>query len=133
MRQAVPAIVMIMVGAAAAAAQGPLLFTAAQAGQGAVDYGRYCASCHGGALQGLTGPKLVGQDFASAGDHYSLGLVFTNLWEGTPAGAPDSLSRTQYVDIMAFLLLKNGFAPGPEPLTFDSAAASKTAFASRVP
>jgi mono/diheme cytochrome c family protein len=114
-------------------ADGVGLFTAAQARAGRVVYLADCASCHGAALQGISGPKLVGRDFAGPEDGFTVGLVFTNLWEGTPAGAPDSLSRTDYVDVMAYLMQANGYPAGKRALTFDAAGASKAAFVSLVP
>jgi mono/diheme cytochrome c family protein len=110
----------------------PALFTAAQAASGAATYGRDCASCHGTALQGVTGPALVGQAFASAADHYTVALVFNNIWQGTPAGAPDSLSQTEYVDIMAYIMARNGLPAGMVALTYRGAAASGAPFYSLV-
>jgi len=108
------------------------IYTAAQAKAGQLAYTQSCESCHGSALQGISGPKLIGQDFAKASDHYTLGLVFTNLWEGTPAGAPDSLSHATYVNIMAYLLAKNGYPSGTVALNFNEADQSRAAFVSLV-
>jgi mono/diheme cytochrome c family protein len=116
----------------ARAAPLPALFTAQQAATGRSDYLSACSACHGAALQGVTGPSLVGQDFAAPADHYSLSLVFTNLWEGTPAGAPDSLSKSEYVDIMAYLMARNGYPAGGSPLTFAIAQSSSLPFVSQV-
>ncbi len=116
----------------ARAAPLPALFTAPQAAAGRSDYLSACSACHGAALQGVTGPSLVGQDFAAPADHYSLALVFTNLWEGTPAGAPDSLSKSEYVDIMAYLMARNGYPAGGTALTFAIAQSSRLPFISEV-
>jgi mono/diheme cytochrome c family protein len=121
-----------LVAAGAAWGEGGL-YTDAQARHGRVVYLADCESCHGASLQGISGPKLVGRDFAAAADGFTVGLVFTNLWEGTPAGEPDSLSRTDYVDVMAYLMEANGYPAGKRALTFDEAGASKEAFVSRVP
>lgn len=109
-------------------AAAPALFTAAQAQTGQADYGRYCASCHGADLRGITGPALVGPDFAKASDHYTLGLVFGGMVDTTPAGAPDSLSHGEYIAIMAYILAKNGYPAGAAALTFTGAKHSGTPF-----
>jgi mono/diheme cytochrome c family protein len=108
------------------AAPGP--FTAAQAAAGRIEYDQACAACHGADLRGVTGPALIGDAFASKADGYTLGIVFNNVWEGTPAGAPDSLSKTAYVNIMAYLMARNGVLPGTAPLTFAGAAGSSAPF-----
>jgi hypothetical protein len=80
----------------------------------------------------VSGPALVGPAFAARGDGYTVGEVFNEVWEGTPAGAPDSLSPGVYVDVMAYLLARNGYLPGLEALTFAGASASPVAFYSLV-
>ncbi len=115
-----------------AAMAAPALYSARQAAAGAVLYAQHCAACHGARLQGLTGPGLVGQDFASKSDHYTLGIVFTNVWQGTPAGAPDSLSKSTYVDIMAYIMAQNGLPAGNTALTYNGASVSTAPFYSLV-
>lgn len=44
-----------------------------------------------------------------------------------PLDSPGSLSHQDYVAIVAFILNKNGVAPGTAPLTFNAAMASKSA------
>ncbi len=123
---ATPAIAAPGGAALGGAALGP--FTATQAATGQTQYNQACAACHGTDLRGLTGPALIGDAFAARSDGYTLAIVFNNVWEGTPAGAPNSLSRTAYVDIMAYLMARNGISPGPAPLTFAGAAASTAPF-----
>lgn len=115
-------------GVAHCAAAAPALFTTAQAKAGQAAYGQYCASCHGADLRGITGPALVGPDFAKASDHYTLGLVFGGLVDTTPAGAPDSLSHGTYTLIMAYILAKNGYPAGAAALTFAGAKHSAAPF-----
>lgn len=110
------------------AAAAPSLFAAAQARTGQAMYAQYCQSCHGAALQGIPGPALAGPDFARASDHYTLGLIFEGLTETTPAGAPASLTRTEYTDIMAYILAKNGYQSGPTRLTYQTALHSPAPF-----
>ncbi len=108
-------------------------FTAAQAATGHTQYGQACAACHGADLRGITGPALIGQAFAKPADHYTLALIFNTIWQGTPAGAPDSLSRSEYLNITAYILSRNGFAPGPTPLTYATATTSRAPIASQLP
>jgi hypothetical protein len=69
----------------------------------------------------VSGPPLVGAAFAARGDGYTVGEVFNEVWEATPAGAPDSLSPGVYVDVMAYF-----------PMPFAGASKSNVAFYSRV-
>jgi mono/diheme cytochrome c family protein len=113
-------------------AVGAPLYTASQAVAGAGYYANSCDACHGGDLRGVSGPPLVGAAFAARGDGYTVGEVFNQVWEGTPAGAPDSLSPHVYVDVMAYLLARNGYAAGRAALTFAGASNSAVAFYSLV-
>jgi len=113
-------------------AVGAPLYTAAQAAAGAGFYAADCAGCHGADLRGVSGPPLVGAAFAARGDGYTVGEVFNEVWEATPAGAPDSLSPGVYVDVMAYLLARNGYGAGDFPMTFAGASKSNVAFYSRV-
>ncbi len=123
----------IWLAAASAGQAAPALFTATQAVQGQADYGQYCASCHGADLHGITGPSLVGPEFAKASDHYTLGLLFGGLVDTTPAGAPDSLTHREYTNIMAYILAKNGYPAGPKILTFQGAKHSQVPFYAQDP
>jgi len=80
----------------------------------------------------VSGPPLRGAAFAGRGDGDTVGEVFTEVCEGTPAGAPDSLPAGEYVDVMAYLLARNGFLAGDVKLTFAGASGSRAAFYSRV-
>lgn len=122
------AVLAFLLGAPVSASAASGLYTAQQAAAGAVFYAQDCAACHGTMLQGITGPGLVGQEFASPADHYTIGIVFNNVWQGTPAGAPDSLSKTTYVDIMAFLMARNGLPAGTVALTYQGASISQAPF-----
>jgi polar amino acid transport system substrate-binding protein len=42
-----------------------------------------------------------------------------------PLNAPASLTHDQYVNVMAFILSRNGYKPGKEKLTFAEASSSK--------
>jgi mono/diheme cytochrome c family protein len=99
-------------------------YTAAQAANGAKAYQRTCASCHGATLQGGMGPALVGRQFWL---NYA-GKKVSTLWSAVhttmPMTAPDSVSARNSINIMAFLLQKNGVRAGSTPLN-DTADLSK--------
>lgn len=99
-------------------------YTAAQAANGAKAYQKTCASCHGAALQGGMGPALVGRQFWL---NYA-GKKVSTLWSAVhttmPMTAPDSVSARNSINIMAFLLQKNGVRAGSTPLN-DTADLSK--------
>lgn len=115
---------------AAAPAAAPLppgavaTFTAAQATAGEADYAARCAMCHGEALEGTAAPPLAGDYFferwADAGEFYD--YVHTAM----PMDEPGALTPTQYTEITAYILSKNGFAPGDAPLPDGDIAAMKT-------
>jgi mono/diheme cytochrome c family protein len=91
-------------------------YTSEQAAAGAKAYKKSCASCHGPALRGGMGPALVGKQFWTA---YG-GKKVSTLWSGVhtqmPMMAPGSVAATNSVNIMAFLLQKNGVPAGAAPL-----------------
>lgn len=97
------------------AAGDPISFTAAQAANGAKAYAQNCASCHGATLMGVSAPPLAGKTSGIA--QQSLVEVYEYVSQQMPMTAPGSLSKTQYVSVLAYLLQKNGRKPGHKPLT----------------
>jgi polar amino acid transport system substrate-binding protein len=91
-------------------------YTAAQAANGAKAYRKTCASCHGAMLQGGMGPALAGRQFWL---NYA-GKKVSTLWSAVhttmPMTAPDSVLARNSINIMAFLLQKNGVPAGSTPL-----------------
>jgi mono/diheme cytochrome c family protein len=122
------------VGAGAGAAQAatpPAIYTAAQAQAGAAVFSQNCAMCHGAALQGVSGPALVGQDFAAASNNYTVGAIFSEIAQQMPAGNPGSLSQTQYTQAMAYILQKNGYPAGANSLAYNAALGSSVPLVSQ--
>jgi mono/diheme cytochrome c family protein len=103
------------VTASAGAATPPSLYTAPQAAAGAAVYAQSCAMCHGAQLQGESAPALTGERMT--GKHHTLGKIFSITAKKMPAGQPGSLSHTEYEDVMAYILSKNGFPAGSSALT----------------
>jgi len=110
-------------------AAGSLSFTAAQAAAGASDFAAHCATCHGSHLEGGAGPALSGANFKTLSTKVKADVsdIFTYMTTNMPLNAPASLSHGEYVDILSFILSKNGYRPGSSALTFGEASASSAA------
>ncbi len=105
------------------------VYTDAQARRGEELYRQHCTRCHGADLNGGVDitppwpsgldrtPPLVGPLF---NDHYK-DLPLSDLVEririSMPQDRPGSLHRQATVDVMAYLLLRNGFPLGRTELT----------------
>ncbi len=112
-----------------AAAATPISFTSAQVSAGASAFAAKCALCHGTQLEGGAGPALSGPNFKTLSTKVKADVsdIFTYMTTNMPMNAPASLSHTQYVDILAFILSKNGYHAGSSALTFGQASASTAA------
>jgi mono/diheme cytochrome c family protein len=111
----------------AAGAKPPALYSNAQAAQGASSYASKCAMCHGASLEGGAGPPLSGPNMTTLGEktHLSVGDMFTYITTNMPMNAPASLSKDEYVKILAYILKQNGYPAGSKPLTYASATSAK--------
>jgi alcohol dehydrogenase (cytochrome c) len=116
-------------GAYGQAAGTPVTFTAAQVSAGSTAFQTHCSSCHGSQLEGGAGPALSGANFKTLSTKVKATVsdIFTYMTTNMPLNAPASLSHTDYVNIMSFILSKNGFHAGGAAMTFASASASKSA------
>jgi mono/diheme cytochrome c family protein len=92
------------------AAQDAAVYSAAQAQQGAVIYGRRCAACHGETLQGGAGPALKGQAFdeLAAREHLSSESLLEVISRTMPLTAPGSLKQEDYAALSAFIVQQSG-------------------------
>jgi mono/diheme cytochrome c family protein len=91
-------------------------YTAAQATAGAKAYQTTCAGCHGAKLQGGMGPALVGRQFWLNYAGKKASTLWSDVHKTMPMSAPGSVAAKRSVDIMAFLLQKNGVPAGSTPL-----------------
>lgn len=94
-------------------------YTAAQAERGAQTYDRFCAPCHGNNLEGKAGPPLTGKAFQETLQYAKMtsSQLYTFISQSMPQNAPASLSDEQYIDVLSFLLSKNGYPAGSIPLS----------------
>jgi polar amino acid transport system substrate-binding protein len=99
-------------------------YTTAQAANGAKAYQKTCASCHGATLQGRMGPALVGRQFWLTYAGKEVSTLWSAVHTTMPMTAPGSISARNSINIMAFLLQKNGVPAGSTPLN-DTADLSK--------
>jgi mono/diheme cytochrome c family protein len=114
------------------AASVPAHYTGQQATDGEVVFTQNCASCHGDALQGEVGPRLVGQNFAPASGNNTVSSIFSFMSSQMPDGNGGSLTHTQYEDVMSYILSKNGYPAGRTKLDYTSALASTVPLVSQV-
>lgn len=70
-----------------------------------------CVSCHGKTLQGVSGPALVGPRFQQNWSANTVADLHYIISTAMPLTAPGSLSDEQYLDVVAYILQENGFAP----------------------
>ena len=76
------------------------------AGQGV--YAQSCATCHGAQGQGSTAPALIGTS-ASLQKYNSAQGLLNFISASMPFSAPGSLSRQQYINVLAYLLVQNQY------------------------
>ncbi len=110
-------------GTSQAKSSEPAIFTSAQAAAGAKTYAAQCSKCHGVNLEGVSAPALRGSGSGLGGD--SVGEAFTFISTQMPAGNPGSLSTTEYTNVLAYILSRNGHQPGAAHLTAATAKSSK--------
>ena len=92
-------------------------YSAAQAKAGQTTYNANCAGCHGNKLQGGAGPALAGQTFLSKWASHKVDDLYYIIHTQMPLNAPGSLSTTQYLNTVTYILQANKFTPGKKALT----------------
>ena len=111
---------LVALGGAIAWAQTPPagVFTAGQAAAGRAVYADNCAGCHRANLAGGgDAPALGGKGFISSFGARSTKELYKFIATSMPAGAPGSLTETQYTNVTAYLLSANGAAAGKTPFS----------------
>ena len=107
------------------------VYTAEQSRRGEPLYGQHCASCHGTMLEGgEMAPPLAGGAFNANWNGLSLGDLVERIRISMPQNSPGSLSRQQYVDILAVMLGAGGFPRGQTDLPREVEVLKQIAFES---
>ncbi|TFG49000.1 MAG: c-type cytochrome, partial [Gemmatimonadales bacterium] len=99
-------------------------YTAAQADRGRRIFGAFCATCHGSELEGAVGPALAGANFVARWTlpDRSVADLFRTMRTTMPRPAAGSLAEESYVQLLAYLLERNGIEAGARELTAAPAA-----------
>jgi mono/diheme cytochrome c family protein len=92
-------------------------YTAEQAEAGNGLFQQSCSPCHGTNLEGGAGPALTGTSWLQLYAGAKLLTPWGEIKGPMAAYAGAKFTTQQSLDILAFLLKKNGYAAGKEPLT----------------
>ncbi len=110
-----------VVGAAVAQSVG---FTQAQVDAGHTEYRRSCLDCHGAELDDgeFGGAPLRGSSFKDNWFGGTADFLFDFMKANMPPDRPGALTDVTYANLMAYILSRNGIAPGGTALPADPAA-----------
>jgi alcohol dehydrogenase (cytochrome c) len=105
-------------------------FTQQQAEAGRTAYDVSCAGCHGADLNGSSdAPGLTGVNFGMAWGSRPVNQLFTHIMQTMPPAAPGSLGEEVTLNVVAYLMLRMGGAPGTQPLTIQTTTGLNAAVA----
>jgi mono/diheme cytochrome c family protein len=93
------------------------VYSVGQAARGQQLYKAQCAGCHGNAMEGTSGPPLVGDSFLSNRSAQPLANLVDKIQKTMPFNLPGSLSRSQSTDLAAYLLQAGKFPDGRAELS----------------
>ena len=93
------------------------VYSTGQAARGQQMYQAQCAECHGNAMEGTTGPPLVGEDFLSNWSARPLADLVDKIQKTMPFSVPGTLSRQQSTDLAADMLRAGKFPAGQVELS----------------
>jgi nitrate/TMAO reductase-like tetraheme cytochrome c subunit len=92
-------------------------YTVEQAAAGSSLFQQSCSPCHGANLEGGAGPALTGSSWQQLYAGAKLLRPWGEIKGPMAAYAGATFTMQQSLDILAFLLQRNGYAAGNEPLT----------------
>jgi mono/diheme cytochrome c family protein len=95
------------------------IFTPAQLERGKAVYRADCATCHDATELGEA-PSLSGDIFMRNWEGHTVGRLYTKILEQMPANNVRSVSPSQKLDVLAYILHENGFPSGADDLTADA-------------
>src|ERR1051326_2538425 len=93
------------------------VYSGAQAARGQTIYQAQCAQCHGKALEGASGPPLVGDSFLGNWSAQPVVNIVDKIQKTMPFSQPGSLSRQQSIDLAAYILQSGKFPAGRTDLS----------------
>src|SRR3989442_7001991 len=93
------------------------VYSDAEASRGQDIYKSQCAECHGNAMEGVSGPPLVGDDFLTNWSARPLTNLVDKIQKTMPFSSPGSLSRQQSIDLAAYILQSGKFPAGQTELS----------------
>jgi mono/diheme cytochrome c family protein len=107
------------------------VYAAEQSKRGEPLYAQHCSSCHGTMLEGgEMAPPLAGGAFNANWNGLTLRDLFERIRISMPQNSPGSLSRQQYVDILAVMLGAGEFPRGNAELPPEAELLRQIAFES---
>ncbi|MBI2851902.1 MAG: c-type cytochrome [Chloroflexi bacterium] len=77
-----------------------------------------CSTCHGKQGLGAFGPALIGEN-ATLEKFLSAQRLFDYISIAMPLEAPGTLKRDEYLQVLSYLLVQNGFADAESPFDPD--------------
>lgn len=95
------------------------VYSDAQARRGQALYKERCASCHGEALRGGSGPPLTGDEFMAVWGRQPLSELVGKILNTMPANDPGKLTRQQSTDLVGHILQVGTFPAGQAELGAD--------------
>lgn len=128
-----PILLAATLGAAAGSqtSTSPLLtgaFTEEQAVRGQALYYQHCLSCHAEDMTGLDqAPPLAGPRFSSTWEGESLWSLVERI-ETMPPTAPGSLTHSEAVDLLSYMLWYNGLPLGGAALSAEQSVLAEITF-----
>ncbi|MDN5870191.1 MAG: cytochrome c [Nitrococcus sp.] len=114
-------VAMIALGPGGLLAAAPSSIAGALAAKGQKVFRRHCAQCHGNQGGGYIGPAVIGVDAELASYHTAQGLL-QYVSTAMPQTAPGSLDERQYLQVVAYLLVQNGYIEKGAALGMDNLA-----------
>lgn len=111
------------------------VYSAAQAERGMAAYAKGCTYCHRTDLSGNEdgAPALRGEAFTNRWKDRPLSELYFVIQETMPQDEPRSLSAADCVDIVAYILGRNGARAGSNELSADPSVLTNILFSAAVP
>jgi alcohol dehydrogenase (cytochrome c) len=108
------------------------VYTPRQADAGRTAYEVSCAGCHDADLTGSSdAPALIGPNFSGAWGSRPVTELFRHTMETMPPQAPGSLGEEVTLNVLAYIIQRNGGGSGSQDLTIKTAGTVNQAASSR--